>query len=59
MFRKELTYSDISFFSRKISTIKSRFSNEIQLTRDIYFGGIDKKLELGFLMSAPMFDNSG
>lgn len=52
--KKELTYNDISLFSRQISKIKSRFSNEIDTTVKVKFGSDIKNV--GFLMSAPMYD---
>jgi IMP dehydrogenase len=57
MYRTELTYQDISLFSREISNIKSRFSNEINLNQTIKFG--NDYLEVGPLMSAPMYDVTG
>lgn len=55
--KKELTYNDISLFSRKISSVKSRFSEEININRKIKFG--ETEIEVGILMSAPMFDVTG
>ena len=55
--RKELTYNDISLFSREISKIKSRFSDEISLNNKIKFG--NNYIEAGFIMSAPMYDVTG
>lgn len=55
--KKELVYDDISLFSRQISTIKSRFSQDIKLTNNIQFG--KKMIDVGILMSAPMLDVSG
>jgi len=55
--KKELTYNDISLFSRQISDIKSRFSDEIKLTNKIKFG--NNFIDVGFLMSAPMYDVTG
>jgi len=55
--RKELTYNDISLFSREISNIRSRFSDEIKLTNKIKFG--NTFIDTGFIMSAPMFDVTG
>jgi IMP dehydrogenase len=55
--QKELTYNDISLFSREISTIKSRFSDEIKLTNKIKFG--NNFIDTGFIMSSPMFDVTG
>lgn len=55
--KKELTYNDISLFSRKISNIKSRFSDEIKLTNIIKFG--NNFIDVGFIMSAPMYDVTG
>jgi IMP dehydrogenase len=55
--RRELTYNDISLFSRQISDIKSRFSNEIKITNKIKFG--NNFIDVGFLMSAPMYDVTG
>lgn len=56
-FRKEYTYNDISLFSRQISTITSRFSDNIDLNVEVKFGTDLKKV--GFLMSAPMYDVTG
>lgn len=55
--KKEYTYNDISLFSRKISDIKSRFSDEIKITNNIKFG--NNYVDVGFLMSAPMYDVTG
>jgi IMP dehydrogenase len=55
--RKELTYNDISLFSRQISNIRSRFSDEIKLTNKIKFG--NNVISTGFIMSAPMYDVTG
>jgi IMP dehydrogenase/GMP reductase len=55
--RKEYTYNDISLFSREISDIRSRFSDEIKLTNKIKFG--NNYIDAGFLMSAPMYDVTG
>lgn len=55
--KKELTYNDISLYSRQISNIKSRFSDDIKLTNKIKFG--DNIIDIGFLMSAPMYDVTG
>jgi IMP dehydrogenase/GMP reductase len=58
--QKELTYNDISLFSREISDIKSRFSDEINLKQSIQFGLMkNNKVDIGLLFSAPMFDISG
>jgi IMP dehydrogenase len=54
---KELTYDDISLFTRQISTIKSRFTDEITTNRSIIFG--KRYIDVGVLMSAPMFDVTG
>lgn len=55
--RKELTYNDISLFSREISGIKSRFSDEISLNNEIRFG--NNIIKSGFIMSSPMYDVTG
>lgn len=55
--RKELTYNDISLFSREISEIKSRFSDEISLNNEIRFG--NNIIKSGFIMSSPMYDVTG
>lgn len=55
--KKEFVYDDITFFSRQISTIKSRFSNEIKLSTPVKFG--NDVVDIGILMSAPMLDVSG
>jgi IMP dehydrogenase len=57
MIKKEYTYQDISLFSRQISSIKSRFSEEININQKIKFG--NDYLETGILMSAPMYDVTG
>lgn len=56
-FRKEYTYNDISLFSRQISTVKSRFDDNIDLNVEVKFGYNIKKV--GFLMSSPMYDVTG
>jgi len=55
--QKELTYNDISLFSRQVSNIQSRFSGDIKLTNKIKFG--NSIIETGFIMSAPMYDVTG
>lgn len=55
--KKELTYQDISLFSRDISNIKSRFSDEINLNQKVKFG--KSIIEIGPIMSAPMYDITG
>lgn len=57
MIKKEFTYQDISLFSRQISSIKSRFSNEININQKVKFG--NDIIEVGILMSAPMYDVTG
>jgi IMP dehydrogenase len=57
IFRKEYTYNDISLFSRQVSTINSRFSDNIDINVEVRFGRNLKKV--GFLMSAPMYDVTG
>jgi len=55
--RKEYTYNDIGIFSRQISTIKSRFDENINLKKRVIFG--NKYIDTGIFMSAPMFDVTG
>lgn len=55
--RKELTYEDVSLFSRQISTITSRFSGEIDLSQTVMFG--TTPVRMGLIMSAPMLDITG
>jgi IMP dehydrogenase len=57
IFRKEYTYNDISLFSRQVSTINSRFTDDIDINVEVRFGVNLKKV--GFLMSAPMYDVTG
>jgi len=57
IFRKEYTYNDISLFSRQVSTISSRFTDDIDINVEVRFGSNLKKV--GFLMSAPMYDVTG
>lgn len=56
-FQSELVYDDITLFSREISTIKSRFDQNIKLSSKVKFG--KKNVDLGILMSSPMLDVSG
>jgi IMP dehydrogenase len=55
--KRELTYQDISLYSREISQIKSRFSDEININQTVKFG--NDYLEVGPVMSAPMYDVTG
>ena len=57
MIKRELTYDDISLFSRQISTVKSRFDDKIFVGRKIKFG--EKIIDTGIFMSAPMYDVTG
>jgi IMP dehydrogenase len=54
---KEFTYNDISLFSREISTITSRFNDDVILKNKIKFG--NNIVDVGILMSAPMYDVTG
>jgi len=56
-FMKEYTYNDISLYSREISDIKSRFSDEIDTNFNVKFGSSHQNI--GFLMSSPMYDVTG
>lgn len=56
-FKTELSYDDITLYSREISTVTSRFDKKISLNNTVDIEG--RRFEMGVLMSAPMLDVSG